>query len=81
MLFAGHLDGRLRAYDGQSGEVIWEYDTRQPVTGTNGLTAKGGGMSGAGPVVVDGHVITNSGYGLYFHEPGNMLAVFSVNGD
>ena len=35
-------------------------------------------MSGAGPLIVDGHVVVNSGYGLYFHEPGNKLAVYGL---
>ena len=80
-VFAGHLDGFVRAYDRDSGKVIWEFDTKQAVMAVNGITAKGGGMSGAGPAIADGHVIVNSGYGLYFHEPGNMLAVFAVPND
>lgn len=79
-VFAGHLDGWLVAYDGETGKTLWSYDTTAEVEGVNGLTGRGGGMSGAGPLVVDGHVITNSGYGLYFHEPGNVLLVFSVGG-
>ncbi|MDJ0760849.1 MAG: PQQ-binding-like beta-propeller repeat protein [Woeseiaceae bacterium] len=74
---AGHLDGFIRIYAKEDGEVLWEYDTKQPVTAINGLKAIGGGMSGAGPMVADGYLISNSGYGLYFHEPGNMLAVFA----
>jgi polyvinyl alcohol dehydrogenase (cytochrome) len=35
-------------------------------------------MSGAGPAIVDGHVVINSGYGLYNHEPGNLLMVFAA---
>ncbi len=77
-VIAGHLDGVLRAYDGASGAVIWQYDTTQPVNAVNGEVARGGGMSGgAGPFVYRGHVIANSGYGLYFHEPGNALLVFA----
>ena len=64
-----------------SGDVLWEFDTNAPVAAVNGITATGGGMSGAGIAVADGHVISNSGYGLYFHSPGNMLAVFSVDGE
>ncbi|MEM7612787.1 MAG: PQQ-binding-like beta-propeller repeat protein [Pseudomonadota bacterium] len=74
---AGHLDGFIRIYAKQDGELLWEYDTKMPVMGINGLQARGGGMSGAGPMVADGYLISNSGYGLYFHEPGNMLAVFA----
>lgn len=79
-IFAGHLDGYLRAYATETGALLWEYDTKQPVDAVNGITAKGGGMSGAGPAISNGHVIVNSGYGLYFHEPGNALLVFSVDG-
>ena len=75
--FAGHLDGWLRAYDQTTGEVVWSYDTTQSNTGTNGLVGRGGSMSGAGPTVAAGHLIVNSGYGLYFHEPGNQLLVFA----
>lgn len=78
-VIAGHLDGMLRAYDGQTGEVLWQYDTTQPVAAVNGETAIGGGMSGgAGPFVYRRHLITNSGYGLYYHEPGNALLVFAA---
>ncbi len=77
VVFAGHLDGYLRAYDQTSGEVLWSYDTTAEHTGTNGITGRGGSMSGAGPTVAAGHLIVNSGYGLYFHEPGNLFLVFA----
>ena len=73
----GHLDGFLRIYAEEDGRVLWEYDTKQPVMAVNGLLASGGGMSGAGPIVANGYLIANSGYNLYFHEAGNMLAVFA----
>ncbi len=78
---AGHLDGYLRIYAKDDGRVLWEYDTKRPVAGINGIDAKGGGMSGAGPLVANGHLIANSGYGMYFHEAGNMLAVFAPRDD
>ena len=78
VVFAGHLDGMLRAYRQTTGEVVWQYDTTQPHTGVNNLVGRGGSMSGAGPTVAAGHLIVNSGYGLYFHEPGNLLLVFAA---
>ena len=75
-VIAGHLDGRLRAYDSETGAVLWSHDTRQPVSTITGQTGRGGGMSGPGPAVYEGHLIANSGYGLYFHMPGNVLLVF-----
>lgn len=75
-VLAGHLDGRLRAYDSKSGKVLWSYDTKTPVHTITGKVAAGGSMSGPGPAVYKGHVVVNSGYGLYFHMPGNVLLVF-----
>ena len=76
-VIAGHLDGIVRIYDRDSGEIIWSYNTTTPVTGTNGVIARGGGMSGSGPALGAGHMVINSGYGLYNHEAGNALLVFA----
>ena len=76
-VIAGHLDGIIRIYDRDSGEIVWSYNTTTPVTGTNGVVAQGGGMSGSGPALGAGHMVINSGYGLYNHEAGNALLVFA----
>lgn len=81
VVFAGHLDGHVRAYAAADGQVLWDFDTTAPVDAVNGLTASGGSMSGGGPAVGDGHLVVNSGYGLYFHEPGNALLVFAPEED
>jgi len=79
IVFAGHMDSRLRAYDSASGEVIWEYDTFQDVKTVSGEVAHGGSMSGgSGPIIANGKLYANSGYGIYFHTPGNVLLVFDV---
>ncbi len=76
VLFAGHLDGVIRAYERESGNVLWSFDSAREFTGVDGRVGRGGGMSGAGPAVGEGYVVVNSGYGLYFHEPGNVLLAF-----
>ena len=80
-VIAGHLDGFVRIYEGATGEVMWEFDTTQDLQTVNGVAARGASISGAGPAVGQGHIVINSGYGLYSHEPGNALLVFSVDGD
>ena len=80
LVFAGHLDGRFRAYDGRTGKPVWTYDTTQRVRTVSGVEARGGGMSGSGATVSGGHVVVNSGYGLYYHMPGNLLMVFTPGG-
>ena len=79
-IFAGHLDGRVRAYDSNSGTVLWSYDTKPEVVTVSGAKGHGGSIGGSGPVVYQGMVFVNSGYGLYGHMPGNLLLAFSVDG-
>jgi polyvinyl alcohol dehydrogenase (cytochrome) len=77
-VLAGHMDGRLRAYDASTGKVVWQVDTTREWKTVSGDVARGGSFGGgAGPMVVDGKVFAASGYGLYFHMPGNVLLVFA----
>ena len=70
-------DGRLRAYDADTGRVLWQVDTARDWPTVSGETARGGSFGGgAGPVVADGRLIAMSGYGIYFHMPGNVMLVF-----
>jgi polyvinyl alcohol dehydrogenase (cytochrome) len=77
-VIAGHMDGRLRAYDAASGKVQWEIDTTREWKTVSGEVARGGSFGGgAGPMVVHGKLFAVSGYGLYFHMPGNVLLVLA----
>jgi polyvinyl alcohol dehydrogenase (cytochrome) len=76
LVIAGHLDGWLHIYDGATGTLLWQVDTTQPVKAVNGAIARGGSMSGPGPAVANGYVVTNSGYGFSNHMPGNALLVY-----
>lgn len=75
-VIAGHLDGHLRAYAREDGKLLWDFDTARNFDALNGMPARGGSMSGPGAAVGDGYVAVNSGYGLYFHEAGNVFLVF-----
>jgi polyvinyl alcohol dehydrogenase (cytochrome) len=77
---AGGMDGFLRAYDKTSGEVIWEYDSIRSYDTPGGGTARGGSFGGgSGPVFKDDMMYVNSGYGIYFHIPGNVLLAFEID--
>jgi polyvinyl alcohol dehydrogenase (cytochrome) len=80
VVFAGSLDGHLRAYSTTTGEVLWDTDTAHEFATVNGKRAHGGSMDAAGPAVVNGMVFVNSGYGQWGGMPGNILLVFSANG-
>jgi polyvinyl alcohol dehydrogenase (cytochrome) len=78
MVLAGHMDGRLRVYDSENGRVLWEVDTTQDWPTVSGASAHGGSFGGgAGPLMVGRQLIAVSGYGIYFHMPGNVLLVFA----
>ena len=75
-VIAGHLDGRLRAYAAKTGKVLFDFDTARSFDTVGGTKASGGAMSGPGVAISDGYMAVNSGYGLYYHMPGNVLLVF-----
>ena len=80
VVFSGSLDGHLRAYSSQSGEVLWDYDTVRDFPTVNGVSAHGGSLNGPGPVVVGGMIYVNSGYIRFRGTPGNVLLAFSIDG-
>jgi len=79
-VFSGALNGHFRAYSTKSGEIIWDFDTIQPFDTVNNVPGKGGSINGAGPVIANGMVFTNSGYGSGRQLEGNVLLAFSVDG-
>ncbi|HSN70164.1 MAG TPA: PQQ-binding-like beta-propeller repeat protein [Steroidobacteraceae bacterium] len=79
VVFAGHMDGWLKAYDAATGQVIWAYDTARDFESASGIPARGGSFGGgSGPVVDDGLLLVNSGYGIYYHMGGNVLLAFEA---
>jgi polyvinyl alcohol dehydrogenase (cytochrome) len=80
VVFAGSQDGHLRAYDAANGKVIWDMDTAQPVAAVNTASAHGGSLDAGGPVIADGVVYVNSGYGQFLGRGGDVLLALSVDG-
>jgi polyvinyl alcohol dehydrogenase (cytochrome) len=77
IVFSGSMDGHMRAFASEDGKILWDFDTRRDFTTVNGVTAKGGAIDGPGPVVVNGMVFMNSGYGRFGGAPGNVLLAFA----
>jgi len=76
---AGAMDGILRAYAADSGEILWQFDTVREFDTLSGVTGRGGSFGGgSGPVLADGMLYVNSGYGIYDHMPGNVLLAFGL---
>lgn len=75
VVFSGSMDGHMRAYDTESGNIIWDVDSKGSHNTLNGVPAHGGSIKGAGATVVDGWVYFSSGYGL-FGMPGNVFLAY-----
>jgi polyvinyl alcohol dehydrogenase (cytochrome) len=76
VVFSGSLDGHVRGYSTEDGQVLWDFDTAKDYTTVNGVAAKGGSLDGAGPVIVGGMIYVNSGYPRNGGMPGNVLLAF-----
>jgi len=80
MVFSASLDGHLRGYEAETGQVVFDTDTSHDFPTVNGVKASGGSMNGPGSTVVNGILYVSSGYGSLGFMPGNVLLAFSVDG-
>ncbi|MEM8497982.1 MAG: PQQ-binding-like beta-propeller repeat protein [Pseudomonadota bacterium] len=78
LVFAGGLDGILRAYDASDGDLLWSYNTSRDFESVNGAPALGGAIESDGPVIANGRVFVTSGYDKWAEMPGNVLLSFGV---
>ncbi|MBS1827962.1 MAG: PQQ-binding-like beta-propeller repeat protein [Acidobacteria bacterium] len=76
LVLAGSMDGVLRAHDAATGKIVWEFNTARDFDTINGVKAKGGSLSATGPVLANGMMFVNSGYGTLGGMPGNVLLAF-----
>ncbi|MEP7144455.1 MAG: PQQ-binding-like beta-propeller repeat protein [Ferruginibacter sp.] len=79
IVFAGSLDGYMRGYSTRDGKILWEFDTAKNYDIINGIKGKGGALDGPAPVIADGMLFVNSGYGMFGQMGGNVLLAFEVN--
>jgi polyvinyl alcohol dehydrogenase (cytochrome) len=76
-VISGSLDGFLRAFDADTGKLLFQYDTARDFDTLNGVPGKGGAIDNASIVAVNGYLFVNSGYGLLGNQtPGNVFLAF-----
>jgi polyvinyl alcohol dehydrogenase (cytochrome) len=84
VLFAGSLDGTIKAFRTSDGTELWSYDTAQSYTDSNGNSGNGGTIDSVGGVPAGGDLLVNSGYNTFGNSnalqsgPGNMLLIFRL---
>jgi len=85
LLFAGSLDGVVRAFDTDDGSERWSLETAVALSDINGVSGNGGTIDSVGVVVAGDGLLVNSGYatfqgidGRYQAGPGNALFVLTL---
>ncbi|HVZ98026.1 MAG TPA: hypothetical protein VG847_14185 [Chitinophagaceae bacterium] len=78
VVFAGSLDGYIRAYATTDGHLLRGFNTIQKYQTVNGIAGNGGSLDGAAPVIADGMLYVNSGYSQFGEKAGNVLLAFEV---
>jgi len=86
VVFAGSLDGVVRAFRTSDGAELWSYDTTPKFTDRDGNPGKGGTIDSAGAVPGGTDLLVNSGFSTFGRAnkfqagPGNALLVFRLPG-
>jgi polyvinyl alcohol dehydrogenase (cytochrome) len=78
LAFSAGLDGVIRAYDIDTGAILWQTETAKPFATTNGVTGHGGAIDVGGQVIADGWLYVQSGYSMFGQLPGNVLLAYKV---
>lgn len=84
VLFAGSLDGVVKAFSTLNGSELWSLDTAVAVSDVNGVQGNGGTIDSVGVVIAGENLLINSGYsafggtGQYQAGPGNTLFIMSL---
>ena len=76
VVVSGSNDGMLRAFDTQTGELLFEFDNAREFESVNGISARGGSIDNATIVAGNGLLLVSSGYALFGELPGNVLLGF-----
>lgn len=78
LVFSAGLDGKVRAWRSDNGELLWQTNTAIPFDTVNGVSGHGGAIDVAGQVISDGWLYVLSGYSMFGQLPGNVLLAYRV---
>lgn len=78
LVFAGGLDGFIRAFDAATGAIIWSVDTWGDYEAVNGGLASGGTIDVHGPMIAGDMMFVQSGYASQGLQGGNAFLAFAL---
>jgi len=74
---AGTLDGKLYAFDGKTGDILFQKDFAGDVETVNGVEGKGGSFDSHSIAAGGGAIYVQPGYGSFSQTPGNVLVALT----
>lgn len=78
LVFAPAMDGKVRAFNTGTGELLWGYSTAAEFNTVADTLAHGGSMDNVGVQFAGDMVYMQSGYSLMGQLPGNILMAFEI---
>jgi polyvinyl alcohol dehydrogenase (cytochrome) len=78
LVFSGALDGHLRAYRSDNGQIVWDFDAGRNFQTVNQGEQSGGSLNVGGPTLAGGMLFVNAGYGRFAGQNGHVLLAFGV---
>jgi polyvinyl alcohol dehydrogenase (cytochrome) len=79
LVFAAGLDGKIRAYDNDNGEILWQTNTAVAHQTINGIEGHGGAIDVAGQSIAGEWLYVLSGYSMFGQLPGNVLLAYKID--
>ncbi|MBT4521785.1 MAG: PQQ-binding-like beta-propeller repeat protein [Halieaceae bacterium] len=78
LAFSAGLDGKIRAFDLENGQILWHSETAISYTASNGISGHGGSIDVAGQMLAGDWLYVLSGYSMFGQLPGNMLLAYKI---
>jgi len=76
LVFSAGLDGKIRAFDIASGDLLWQDATARAFDADNGISGHGGAIDVSGQVIAGDWLYVQSGYSMFGQLPGNVLLAY-----
>ena len=78
LAFSAGLDGVIRAYDIDTGRILWRTESAKAFQGVNGIAGHGGAVDVSGQVIAGDWLYLQSGYSMFGQLPGNVLLAYRL---
>lgn len=78
VVYAGALDGKLRLFHKDTGELLRVIETNRKYDTVNGVNGHGGAIDLSGVALAGSRLFVLSGYGVFGQMPGNVLLAFEL---